>query len=110
MDDAAEWDHLEPIMRATIPTGYGHTFGNLVPACARCNRSKLAKPWDAFLQKKAGENYEKRKVLILRYIERFSPRRLQCPEKTWTELQKIRAEILRLFEEADRVVRQAGDS
>jgi 5-methylcytosine-specific restriction endonuclease McrA len=75
-DEAAEWDHLVPIMRGGVPTGHGHTFGNLVPACASCNREKLVSEWDAFLKRKAGPNYATRKDTITRYAAHFKPQTL----------------------------------
>ena len=104
-DEAEEWDHLVSIMRNRVPTGHGHTYGNLVPACAACNGQKLASDWDAFLRRRAGPNYALRKAKLDEYVSHFKPRVHTHPEKTWQELQQIRAQIVALFGEADKVIR-----
>ena len=38
-------DHLNPLVSESKFTGWGHVFGNLVPACASCNQQKGGKPW-----------------------------------------------------------------
>jgi|LakMenEpi03Aug12_release.lakeMendotaPanAssembly.Ray.scaffolds.fasta_scaffold394692_2 hypothetical protein len=43
-------DHLNPLVFKSKFTGWGHVFGNLVPACADCNQKKGGKPWRDFVQ------------------------------------------------------------
>ena len=45
---AGSVDHLNPLVKNSKFTGWGHVFGNLVPACAACNQSKGGKPWRAY--------------------------------------------------------------
>ena len=45
---ASSVDHLNPLVKDSKFTGWGHVFGNLVPACADCNQSKGGKPWREF--------------------------------------------------------------
>ncbi len=49
--DAAEtWDHLHALVEDKQFSGYGHTLGNLVPACKSCNSRKGNKQWKEWLQ------------------------------------------------------------
>lgn len=41
-------DHLNPLVSQSKFTGWGHVFGNLVPACQTCNQKKGGKPWRDF--------------------------------------------------------------
>lgn len=41
-------DHLNPLVNNKKFTGWGHVFGNLVPACGDCNQSKGGRPWRDF--------------------------------------------------------------
>jgi 5-methylcytosine-specific restriction endonuclease McrA len=44
-DPTTEWDHLRPLVRDKMPTGFISEIGNLVPSCGKCNQSKGNKPW-----------------------------------------------------------------
>ena len=39
-------DHLKPLVKAGMPTGYITAINNLVPCCSRCNSSKGAKNFE----------------------------------------------------------------
>lgn len=45
---ASSVDHLNPLVNSKKFTGWGHVFGNLVPACGECNQSKGGRPWREF--------------------------------------------------------------
>lgn len=47
---AATVDHLNPLVIDKKFSGWGHVFGNLVPACKNCNESKGGKPWREFAE------------------------------------------------------------
>ena len=47
-NSAAQVDHLNPLVKDSKFTGWGHVLGNLVPACNSCNQSKGGKPWREF--------------------------------------------------------------
>lgn len=47
---ATDWDHLRPLVRKKRPTGYVDNIQNLVPSCGRCNQSKGAADWKAWMQ------------------------------------------------------------
>ena len=108
--EAAEWDHLISVMQDTLPTGHGHTFGNLVPACSPCNKQKLTNNWEAFLKVKAGANYEDRWAVIERYRQHYDPQPLKNPAEVWAKLQGIRSQIVDLFAQADAIIRKASDA
>ena len=51
LSTAATVDHLNPLVIDKKFSGWGHVFGNLVPACKKCNESKGGKPWREFAKK-----------------------------------------------------------
>ncbi len=44
-----EWDHLRPLVKDRRPTGFITEIANLVPACGKCNQSKGAAKWRAWI-------------------------------------------------------------
>jgi hypothetical protein len=48
--DAETWDHLHALVESKRFSGYGHTLGNLVPACKSCNSRKGNKRWRESLE------------------------------------------------------------
>ena len=50
---AATVDHLNPLVVDKKFSGWGHVFGNLVPACKTCNESKGGKPWREFAKSRS---------------------------------------------------------
>lgn len=46
---ATEWDHLNPLIDKTKPSGYITEIANLVPCCHDCNGSKGSKKWKEWL-------------------------------------------------------------
>ena len=47
--DASQWNHLRPLVKGRMPTGYITEIRNLVPSCAKCNQSKGIKEWKAWM-------------------------------------------------------------
>lgn len=43
------WDHFEPLVSGSSPTGYIDELDNLVPACGSCNSAKGNKTWSEFM-------------------------------------------------------------
>ena len=41
-DKATDLDHLNPIVRNKLPTGYFTELANLVPSCRTCNQSNIS--------------------------------------------------------------------
>ena len=46
---ATEWDHLRPLVKNKMPTGYISEIHNLIPSCGKCNQSKGNKDWKAWM-------------------------------------------------------------
>lgn len=46
---ASEWDHLRPLVKNKMPTGYISEIHNLVPSCGKCNQSKGNKEWKTWM-------------------------------------------------------------
>lgn len=45
----SEWDHLRPLVKDKMPTGYISEIQNLVPSCGKCNQSKGNKDWQNWI-------------------------------------------------------------
>lgn len=45
----SEWDHLRPLVKDKMPTGYISEIQNLVPSCGKCNQSKGNKDWQHWI-------------------------------------------------------------
>ena len=63
-------DHLNPLVYQSKFTGWGHVFGNLVPACGSCNQKKGGKPWRDFVSE---ITFSKERVEQLERYERKAP-------------------------------------
>jgi len=63
-------DHLNPLVSDKKFTGWGHVFGNLVPACGDCNQSKGGRPWRDFARESGVPDLQ---VQRLEAYERQSP-------------------------------------
>jgi hypothetical protein len=50
---ATDWDHLRPLVRGKLPTGYINEMRNLVPSCGPCNQSKSGAEWRAWMRSNA---------------------------------------------------------
>ena len=106
-EKASEWDHLEPVLKNKKPTGYGHTFGNLVPSCGACNKAKGAKDWKVILRKKAGETAVERHRVVANLVKAFPQRISDLPYK-WEQLEAVCDQVLALFSQADEIVKSPG--
>jgi len=71
-DTVTEWDHLRPLIKAKMPTGYISEIRNLVPSCGKCNQSKGNKDWRTWIQSTAARSPAQRRIPDLeRRIERL---------------------------------------
>jgi endonuclease I len=104
---AETWDHLEALVQDKKPSKYGHTLGNLVPACKKCNSEKGNKSFAVFLSGST-DRIEK----LQAYQQAFLPKDESIPpDHLRAELDRIESSILRLMKEADELIipwRQAG--
>jgi hypothetical protein len=49
-DPATDWDHLRPLVRDRMPTGFIDDVHNRVPSCNRCNQSKSGADWRKWME------------------------------------------------------------
>lgn len=52
-DTSTEWDHLRPLVKNKMPTGFISEIHNLVPSCGKCNQSKGNKYWKDWINSSA---------------------------------------------------------
>ena len=62
---AAEWDHLRPLVAKQKPTGFISEIRNLVPSCGKCNQSKGNKYWMDWITSDAKLSPKSRQVTDL---------------------------------------------
>jgi hypothetical protein len=58
---AETWDHLVALVHAGEMSGYGHTLGNLVPACRDCNSKRGNRDWRSWLTASRDDGDERAK-------------------------------------------------
>lgn len=83
-DACTQWDHLNPLVENTMPTGYITEIHNLVPCCGTCNQSKGNQPWKSWMIGSAPQSPASRGIADLnervsrleRYEETFVPTKL----------------------------------
>ncbi|PKB77794.1 MAG: hypothetical protein BZY88_20700 [SAR202 cluster bacterium Io17-Chloro-G9] len=107
---ATSWDHLVGLVKDSQLSGYGHQIGNLVPSCRDCNSSKGNRDWRAFLRETIADVAEREKVeqTLAKYLHTYAReidlRRVQDEYPTeWQRDNEIKAEIINLMSEADRL-------
>lgn len=66
--DLSTLDHLIPLNRTALGL---HAWGNVVSCCRSCNKEKHFKPWLAFLEAKAGSEFQPRKDRILKFVAHY---------------------------------------
>jgi HNH endonuclease len=105
---AETWDHLVALVHAREMSGYGHTLGNLVPACKECNSRRGNKEWQSWLRI-ARRDHEQRIGRIERYVE-FCGKAVRSIEdlqrlapEQMAKYADIRRQVLELLKEADNL-------
>lgn len=88
-DKLTEWDHLRPLVKGRMPTGYISEIYNLVPACGKCNQSKGNSNWKEWMLGKADLSPKRRQIPNL--DEKIS--RLEKYER-WKDVQPIDFEAI----------------
>ena len=58
----SEWDHLRPLVKDKMPTGYISEIQNLVPSCGKCNQSKGNKDWQNWIVSDAKKSPRTRRI------------------------------------------------
>lgn len=106
-------DHLKPLVKAGMPTGYITAINNLVPCCSRCNSSKGAKTFEewylspenlARLKKRglSDSDVEQRFKIISRYesqIEEPLDYETLVGTELWKQYQERRRSLLERLNE-----------
>lgn len=108
---ADTWDHLYSLTLEKKFSGFGHVLGNLVPACKRCNSSKGKRPWEQVLAENRSDPSvrEQARSRITQYRDAFLPAPMTEQElerlapEDMAAFNRIRADLLALMAEADRV-------
>lgn len=93
---ASEWDHLRPLVKDKMPTGYVSEIHNLVPACGKCNQSKGNKPWADWMVSSATlspksrrvEDIEQRMERLREYEQWEEPTRVDFEQVVGSDLWK----------------------
>lgn len=62
-DRASTGDHLRPLIKDKLPTGYLTNISNIVPCCSECNSSKGGKDFEVWY--KSNKNLERLKKIGL---------------------------------------------
>jgi 5-methylcytosine-specific restriction endonuclease McrA len=105
--EAQTWDHLFALVKDNEPSGYGHKYGNLVPACKECNSKKGNRSWEIANEKiNADHPEQKNKVarIIKAHIEKYPPQGKPIPQEKKKQIDEIKAEILKLMKRADKIL------
>ncbi len=93
---SSEWDHLNPLVKDKMPTGFISEIKNLVPACGKCNQSKGNKAWSDWIKSDAKQSPKSKGVADLEdrisrleeYEISFQPTQLDFKEIIGEELWK----------------------
>lgn len=105
---AETWDHLVALVHAREMSGYGHTLGNLVPACRDCNSKRGNRDWRSWLRASRQDGDERAKRIdnhvafcgkALRSTEdlkRVAPDQME-------RYARIRSRVLDLLKEGDKL-------
>ncbi len=115
--EAANWDHLTSLVKNQLPRGPGNQYGNLVPACKRCDEIKDSRSyldWQDFVRRNPdsqldGSQKEALITLLTSYtascgrmttiedLDRLAP-------QEWAAYSQIRLDIHQKLKEADELV------
>lgn len=104
---ATSWDHLEALVAKKKASGFGHTLGNLVPACEQHNSKKGNRRWDFWAAEHGipEERIDAIRAHQARYSTSSTPLALTPAQAQ--RLDAIQQQILDLMKEADTVVAEA---
>jgi hypothetical protein len=121
-DPTTEWDHLRPLVRDKMPTGFISEIGNLVPSCGKCNQSKGNKPWRDWIQSAARLSPASRGITDLatriRRLEKFENWRSPDPldlesivgNDLWAEYWSARDSLLEEMRESQKIAERIREA
>jgi 5-methylcytosine-specific restriction endonuclease McrA len=120
-DKASEWDHLRPLVKEGLPTGYPSSIRNLVPSCGKCNQSKGSSDWKKWMLGVARHSPSVRKIADIEQriarLERFESwaacvplnvKEVVSPSR-WSEYYAIQHEILDKMREAQKLATEIAN-
>jgi hypothetical protein len=105
--EAQTWDHLYALVKDNEPSGYGHKYGNLVPASKECNSLKRNLDWETANNLiNARDSAQRAKVsrVIRAHLKKYPPKGKVTSGRKWDRIKKIRAQILALMKQADDII------
>ncbi len=105
--EAQTWDHLRALVRASRPSGHGHTYGNLVPSCKDCNSTKGNKDGseaNRLINAKNPEQAARVDRLISRHLATHPTGDRSVSPDLVAALDDLKAQILDLMRKADELI------
>lgn len=105
--EAQTWDHLFALVKDSDPSGHGHTYGNLVPACKDCNSIKGNKDWRAanmLINRERPAQLEIVERVVGQHVLNFPFVGVTLRPELVAQLKEIKAEIMDLMKRADELV------
>jgi hypothetical protein len=104
---AQTWDHLFALVKNNEPSGYGHMYGNLMPACKECNSTKGNKDWGV-ANEIINADFPKQKSKVRRVISahllKYPPYGQVVAGDKRKQIDGIKSEIIKLMKTADEVI------
>lgn len=97
---AQTWDHLRPLVRNKVTSGYGHTLGNLVPSCRDCNSKKGNKDWLEWARLVSVSEEQIRRIGL--YVEVYTP-----PPLPWEALKASFPDLMKVYESKLAAIKSA---
>ncbi len=109
-DPAQTWDHIFATVKNSNFSGHGHRLGNLLPCCKACNSSKGNKNWRSFIEQSSLPDKIQRIAIIDSYLAKYTIIEL-LPEDSLehNRLTEVKAQVLALLAEADRIAKLIRD-
>jgi len=106
--EAQTWDHLYPLVKASRPTGHGHTYGNLVPSCKDCNSTKGNRDWsDANLVINAqnpDQAIRVHRLISLHLAAHKTSGNCLISQELMSVLEDMKAQIIQIMRNADELI------
>lgn len=107
-DKTFSQDHLIPMNKAKLGL---HAWGNVVPCCKDCNNEKQQRPWQEFLNKKAGADGLKRKEKIERFVsdKNYDPNLNlhDYADNLYADIGEVALTLIRLrYKQAEKAIEQ----
>lgn len=88
-DGYSEWDHLRPLVKNKMPTGYVSEIQNLIPSCSKCNQSKGNKDWGSWIISAASKSPKTRGVPDLKARINRIKDYMEWREPTLVDFEKV---------------------